>query len=138
MIASNVESAANHRNAGLTRIVAAEDDPSTRRFIEHVIRNAGYDIEMVANGEAALEAIRRLPPALVLLDVLMPRLDGWEVARMLKSDPETAAIPIIFLTANAQEHDVLEGFVSGAADYLTKPFSPRELQARIRTVLART
>ena len=119
------------------RVVIADDDPDIRRLVQITVTNAGCDVTVAADGEEALELIRAAPPDLVILDVLMPRMDGWEVARELKGDPLTQGVPIMFLTSRGQEHDVLEGFHSGAADYMVKPFSPRELQVRVRAVLAK-
>jgi len=119
------------------RVVIADDDPDIRRLIEMTVTNAGCDVIVAADGEEALARVRESPPDLVILDVLMPRMDGWEVARELKSDPQTRSVPIMFLTSRGQEHDVLEGFDSGAVDYMVKPFSPRELQVRVKAVLAK-
>jgi DNA-binding response OmpR family regulator len=119
------------------KVVIADDDPDIRRLVQITVSNAGCDVTVASDGEQALELIRQAPPDLVILDVLMPRMDGWEVARELKADPVTQGIPIMFLTSRGQEHDVLEGFSSGAADYMVKPFSPRELQVRVRAVLSK-
>ncbi|HEY7994415.1 MAG: response regulator transcription factor [Candidatus Eremiobacterales bacterium] len=119
------------------RVVIADDDPDIRRLVEMTVTNAGCDVTVASDGEEALERVRESKPDLVILDVLMPRMDGWEVARALKSDPATREVPVMFLTSRGQEHDVLEGFDSGAVDYMVKPFSPRELQVRVRAVLAK-
>jgi DNA-binding response OmpR family regulator len=119
------------------RVVIADDDPDIRRLVQITIANAGCDVTVASDGEEAVELIRKALPDLVILDVLMPRMDGWEVAKELKNDPNTSAIPVMFLTSRGQEHDVLEGFNSGAADYMVKPFSPRELQARVRAILSK-
>jgi DNA-binding response OmpR family regulator len=119
------------------RVVIADDDDDIRRLVQLTVANAGCDVTAAPDGESALEAVREVLPDLVILDVLMPRMDGWEVAKELKRDPRTAGIPIMFLTSKGQEHDVLEGFEAGGADYVVKPFSPRELQARVRSVLAK-
>jgi two-component system, OmpR family, phosphate regulon response regulator PhoB len=119
------------------RVVIADDDPDIRRLVEMTVTNAGCDVTVASDGEEALERVREALPDLVILDVLMPRMDGWEVARALKSDPQTKSVPLMFLTSRGQEHDVLEGFDSGAIDYMVKPFSPRELQVRVRAVLAK-
>jgi DNA-binding response OmpR family regulator len=119
------------------RVVIADDDDDIRRLVQLTVANAGCDVTSAPDGESALEAVRAVLPDLVILDVLMPRMDGWEVAKELKRDPKTAGIPIMFLTSKGQEHDVLEGFEAGGADYVVKPFSPRELQARVRSVLAK-
>jgi DNA-binding response OmpR family regulator len=119
------------------RVVIADDDPDIRRLVQITIANAGCDVTVASDGEEAIALIREALPDLVILDVLMPRMDGWEVAKELKNDPNTSAIPVMFLTSRGQEHDVLEGFSSGAADYMVKPFSPRELQARVRAILTK-
>ena len=119
------------------RVVIADDDPDIRRLVEMTVTNAGCDVTVASDGEEALARVRDSVPDLVILDVLMPRMDGWEVARALKSDPATREVPVMFLTSRGQEHDVLEGFDSGAVDYMVKPFSPRELQVRVRSVLAK-
>jgi len=119
------------------RVIIADDDPDIRRLVEMTVTNAGCDVTVASDGEEALARVRDSVPDLVILDVLMPRMDGWEVARALKSDPATREVPVMFLTSRGQEHDVLEGFDSGAVDYMVKPFSPRELQVRVRSVLAK-
>lgn len=116
-------------------VVVAEDDATTRRLIEVTVKNAGCDVLTAADGETALAAIRERKPRIALLDVQMPRMSGWDVAKELRADALDTCI--IFLSSRTQETDVLEGFSSGASDYLFKPFSPRELQARIKSVLAR-
>ena len=122
---------------GKPLVVVADDDVTTRRLIEVTVRNCGCDVIAVANGEEALEQIRARRPRIAILDGQMPRLTGWEVAKELQGDEAAAGTRIIFLSSRTQEHDVLEGFSSGATDYLFKPFSPRELQARVKAVLAR-
>jgi DNA-binding response OmpR family regulator len=119
------------------RVVIADDDGDIRRLVQITVANAGCDVTVASDGESALQAVRDVLPDLVILDVLMPRMDGWEVAKEIKRDPRTADIPIMFLTSKGQEQDVLEGFDAGGADYVVKPFSPRELQARIRSVLSK-
>jgi DNA-binding response OmpR family regulator len=119
------------------RVVVADDDNDIRRLVQITVANAGCDVTAAPDGESALQAVREVMPDLIILDVLMPRMDGWEVAKELKRDPKTAGIPIMFLTSKGQEHDVLEGFEVGGADYVVKPFSPRELQARVRSALAK-
>lgn len=123
--------------AAKPRVVVADDDNDIRRLVQLTVANAGCEVTTAPDGESALQAVREVMPDLVILDVLMPRMDGWEVAKELKRDPKTAGIPIMFLTSKGQEHDVLEGFEAGGADYVVKPFSPRELQARVRSALAK-
>ncbi len=116
-------------------VVIAEDDHMTRRLIEVTLKNCACDVVAVSNGEEALAAILARHPALAILDVQMPRLSGLEVGKALKAQTPEPQTRILFLTSRTQEHDVLEGFLSGASDYLFKPFSPRELQARVRAIL---
>lgn len=118
-------------------IVIAEDDDSIRRLLEVVVKNAGCKVAAAPDGEVALTMIRTLRPCLAILDVTMPVRTGLEVGKALQSDPHGPKVPIIFLTSHTQEQDVLEGFLAGAVDYLFKPFSPRELRARVHNVLAR-
>lgn len=119
-------------------VLVAEDDPMTRRLIEVTVGNCGCDVVCVPDGQQALDKICELNPRIAILDVQMPRLSGLEVGKELTSRGKGEGTTIIFLSARAQENDVLEGFLSGASDYLFKPFSPRELQARIRSILARS
>lgn len=119
-------------------VLVADDDPDIRDLVAFKLTTAGYEVEVVADGLAALDHARARPPRLVLLDVMMPGLSGLDVAQQLRADPRTATVPIILLTAKAQEQDVEGGFGVGADDYVTKPFSPRELLSRVRAVLARS
>lgn len=118
-------------------VVIAEDDDSIRRLLEVVVKNAGCQVASAPNGEIALTMIKTLRPRLAILDVSMPVRTGLEVGKALQSDPDAPKIPIMFLTSHTQEQDVLEGFLAGAVDYLFKPFSPRELRARLQNLLAR-
>lgn len=118
-------------------VLVADDDPDIRDLVAFKLETAGYETEVVSDGLAALEHALARPPRLVLLDVMMPGLSGLDVAQQLRADPRTATVPIILLTAKAQESDVEGGFGVGADDYVTKPFSPRELLSRVRAVLAR-
>lgn len=117
-------------------VLVADDDPVIRRLVEITVKNIGCEVVTAKDGDQALQLIRDLQPRLAILDVSMPFRSGLEVGKAVRAaDSHTA---IVFLTSHAQEHDVLEGFLSGAADYLPKPFSPKELQARLRAVLARS
>ena len=115
-------------------VVVADDDPVIRRLVEITVKNTGCEVVSAADGNQALKLIEDLHPRLAILDVSMPFRSGLEVGKATRGN----GTAIIFLTSHAQEHDVLEGFLSGAADYLPKPFSPKELQARLRAVLARS
>jgi PAS domain S-box-containing protein len=115
---------------GQPRVVVAEDNADMRAFIAEVLEDA-YDVETVANGAAALAAIRARPPAVVVCDVMMPEVDGLEVVRTLKADPNYRSIPIILVTARAGREEVIGGLEAGADDYLPKPFDAMELRARV-------
>ncbi|GII24548.1 response regulator transcription factor [Planosporangium mesophilum] len=122
----------------MTAILIADDDPDIRDLIAFKLEQAGYDVIAVDNGLAALSAARETPPDLAVLDVMMPGMSGIDVCRELRGNAPTATLPIILLTARAQEGDVEVGFGAGADDYVVKPFSPRELVSRVEAVLART
>ncbi len=118
-----------------TRILLADDNADMRTYVRRLLVARGLEVIAVENGEAAVTAIRAHPPALVLSDVMMPRLDGFGLLRALRADPKTSAIPIILISARAGEEARAEGVEAGADDYLTKPFSARELVARVSTHL---
>jgi two-component system alkaline phosphatase synthesis response regulator PhoP len=119
------------------RIAVIEDEPDIREVVEYNLRRDGFQVSSAADGEAGLELVRRESPALVLLDLMLPGLDGLEVCRRLKSDALTRSIPVIMVTARGEESDVVIGLGIGADDYVTKPFSPKELLARVKAVLRR-
>ena len=120
------------------RVLVVDDDRDIRDLVTFKLEQAGYEVRQAEDGLQALEAVREWSPDLVVLDVMMPGLSGVDVTRELRADPATAATPVILLTAKAQEADVETGFVSGADDYVVKPFSPRELVSRVQAVLARS
>ncbi len=119
------------------RILVAEDDPDIASLLAHYLQKAGFETSVVSSGRDVLPQVRKDPPALLLLDVMLPGLDGLEVCRALRADVNTAAVPIIMLTAKAEESDRIVGLELGADDYITKPFSPNEVVARIRALLRR-
>jgi two-component system phosphate regulon response regulator PhoB len=121
----------------MTAILVADDDMDIRDLVAFKLEQAGFEVTAVDNGLAALTEARREPPDLVVLDVMMPGMSGIDVCRELRGDPTTSGLPIILLTARAQEGDVEVGFGAGADDYIVKPFSPRELVNRVEAVLAR-
>jgi DNA-binding response OmpR family regulator len=126
-------------NGGMQeRILIVDDDPEIRRLISAYLEQAAFQVAVVADGIAALEQIRRQRPDLVVLDLMLPKADGFEVTRRMRSDPAMAGIPVIMLTARLEDTDKVLGLELGADDYLTKPFNPRELVARVRAVLRRT
>jgi diguanylate cyclase (GGDEF)-like protein len=119
-------------------ILVADDDPDILRFVELNLKLEGYELITAADGEEALERARGSVPSLVILDVMMPRLDGYEVCQALRNDSRTSHICIIMLTAKSMSADKVLGLTSGADDYISKPFDPLELVARVKTTLRRT
>ncbi len=117
------------------RILVVDDEPDILELIRYNLTRNNYDMTGVASGEEAFASVRMSPPDLVVLDLMLPGVDGLEVCRRLKNDARTAGIPVIILSAKGEEADVVTGFELGADDYLTKPFSPRVLLARIKAVL---
>jgi len=120
------------------KIFIVEDDRDIRDLVSYNLERDGYKVFSVDNGERALEAIKKEQPELVILDLMLPGMDGLEVCRLLKQDDRTKQIPIIMLTAKSEETDVVVGLQIGADDYVTKPFSPKVLTARIKTILRRS
>jgi PAS domain S-box-containing protein len=120
---------------GKARILLADDNADMRRYIQRLLEQSHYSVEPVPDGLAALHACREQVPDLVLTDVMMPGLDGFELLRELRADPSTARIPVIVLSARAGEEARVEGMEAGADDYLIKPFSARELLARVQAHL---
>jgi DNA-binding response OmpR family regulator len=116
------------------RVVVVEDEPDVAELIRYNLAKEGYEVVLATNGPDALRLIQGVRPDVVLLDILIPQLNGWEVCRRLKQDPDTRSIAIIMVTGRVEEGDKVLGFELGADDYVTKPFSPRELLARIRAV----
>ena len=120
---------------GRPRVLLADDDPGLRDVVRRCLEARGWVVVQAGDGEDALASGRRHPPDLVVLDVRMPRLDGWEVLTQLKSDPRTRGVPVIMLTSRSGTADVVDGLGRGAHDYLAKPFSPLELCARADAAL---
>ena len=118
-------------------VLVVDDDPHIVRVVEINLTQEGYQVRTASDGEEALASIAAARPDLVVLDVMMPRLDGFEALKRLKGDPATADIPILMLTARAQDEDVFEGYGTGAQWYLTKPFDPVELRRVVRHLLTR-
>lgn len=119
------------------RILVVDDEPDALELIGFNLRNAGFDISNAEDGEQALKLARELQPDLILLDVMLPEVDGLEVCKIIRRDSSTSGIPIIMLTAKAAEVDRVLGLELGADDYVTKPFSPRELVLRVKNMLKR-
>lgn len=112
-------------------ILIVDDDPAGRQTLESILDEQGYQLEFAENGAQALQMIRQILPDVILLDVMMPGMDGFEVCRQVRSDPAIAEIPIIMLTALDDRRSFLNGLESGADDYLTKPYDRHELRARL-------
>ena len=123
------------RSAG--RVLVVEDERDVAELLRYNLTKDGYDVVLAATGGDAVKQAHELRPDVVLLDIMVPQLNGWEICRRLKQDAETRAIPVIMVTGRVEEGDKVLGFEVGADDYVTKPFSPRELSARIRAVARR-
>jgi len=118
-------------------ILVIDDEPELVKLLDYNLSKAGYLVLSAKDGEAGLAAARKLAPDAVILDIMMPGLDGWEVCKRLRQDPATAALPVLMLTAKGEEGDRVLGLELGADDYLTKPFGIRELVARVKALLRR-
>lgn len=119
----------------MAKIVVADDDVDVRMLVALKLRHSGYDVVDVGDGAAALEACREERPDLVVLDLMMPVMSGLEACRAIKAEPGLADVPVVLLTARAQNTDVDAGLAVGADAYVTKPFSPKELAARVESLL---
>ena len=121
----------------MTVVLVADDDRDIRELVAFKLAQAGYEVLSAEDGPSALAAARERQPDLAVIDVMMPGMSGLDLCRELRRAPVGAAVPVILLTAKAQEGDVERGFAVGADDYVVKPFSPRELVRRVQAVLAR-
>jgi DNA-binding response OmpR family regulator len=121
----------------MANILVVDDDPDICALLEFKLTSGGHQVAVEHDGEAALAALDQMPVDLVLLDWMMPRMGGLEVCLALRGDERYAQIPVLMLTAKAQESDVQRGLAAGADDYILKPFSPREVAARVDASLAR-
>jgi len=122
----------------VARVLVVEDSQDIAELIRHYLERAGHGVAVQGSGRDALIAARQSPPDLVVLDVMLPGMDGMQVCQALRSEPSTAAVPILMLTARGEEADRVKGLELGADDYVTKPFSPKELVARVAALLRRT
>ncbi len=120
------------------KILVVDDEPEAVELVEFNLKQAGYNVSTAADGAEALKKARAQTPDLIVLDVMLPEMDGFEICKTLRLDTTTAKVPIIMLTAKAAEIDRVLGLELGADDYLTKPFSPRELMLRVKKILARS
>ena len=121
----------------MPKILIAEDEPDIRDLIAFTLRFAGYEVAAANNGEEAVQMALREFPDLILMDVRMPRMTGYDACRVMKADPELKDIPIVFLSAKGQESEIKIGMDAGAEDYLLKPFAPDQLTDRVRAILAK-
>jgi DNA-binding response OmpR family regulator len=121
----------------MTSVLVVDDDPDVCDLVTYKLEQSGFEVRRASDGDAALREVAKRIPDLVLLDIMMPGISGLEVLERLRSDEATAVIPVVMLTAKAQENDVERGFQLGADDYVVKPFSPRELVRRVTAVLSR-
>lgn len=121
---------------GLPKVLIADDDPVILRLLEVNFSLEGFDVDTAERGEAVLERAAQRRPDLVILDVMMPGMDGWEVCERLKDSPGTADVPIVFLSARTQEHDRERGRKLGVSAYVTKPFDPEELIRLAKSLVA--
>jgi len=121
----------------VARVLVVEDDPDIAQLVAHYLEKAGFTAEITASGRDALTSVATRPPDIVVLDLMLPQVDGLEICRTIRGNDATAGVPIIMLTARAEESDRIVGLEIGADDYLAKPFSPGELVARVRALLRR-
>lgn len=119
----------------MAKILIAEDERDIRDLVSFTLRFAGYEVVAVANGEEAVEAARREMPELILMDVRMPRMTGYEACEAMKADEQLKHIPVVFLSAKGQESEIRSGLAAGADEYLLKPFAPAELTERVGELL---
>jgi two-component system, OmpR family, alkaline phosphatase synthesis response regulator PhoP len=119
-------------------ILVVDDDPDIVRLVQAYLQKAGFQVMTAHNGETALQLMHRDQPALVVLDLMLPDRDGWDITRLVREDPALAQTPLIMLTARVDDADKIIGLELGADDYITKPFNPREVVARVRSVLRRS
>ena len=121
----------------MPKLLVVEDEKDINDMIVHNLEAAGYEVESVYDGDAALKMLEKYTFNLIILDILLPGIDGWELCQNIRSSRDNGNIPIIFVTALSSENDKVKGFDLGCDDYLAKPFSPRELVSRVRAILKR-
>lgn len=119
----------------MAKILIAEDEPDIRDLVAFTLRFAGHEVHAVGNGEEAVHAAPQVMPDLILMDVRMPRMTGYEACVQMKSDPKLSRIPVVFLSAKGQDTEIRTGLDAGAAEYLLKPFAPSELTSRVSELL---
>jgi CheY-like chemotaxis protein len=121
----------------MAKILIAEDERDIRDLVAFTLRFAGHEVFAASNGEEAVELAPKVNPDLILMDVRMPRMTGYEACKILKADPTLKDIPVVFLSAKGQENEIQQGLSSGAEDYLLKPFAPDQLTSRVKAILAK-
>jgi two-component system phosphate regulon response regulator PhoB len=121
----------------MERVLIVDDDPDIQRLVSYNLSQAGFQVTTASSGRTALETVQKHPPDLIILDIMMPDIDGMEVCRTLRQRENSRRIPIIMLTARSEEIDRVVGFELGADDYVMKPFSPRELVLRVKSIFRR-
>lgn len=119
------------------KILVVDDEPDVTDLVAYHLKAKGFHVETLTDATASISKARNFQPNLIILDIMMPHLSGIQICRILRADPKLAKVPIIFLTAKAEPHDRIEGLESGADDYLSKPFSPKELVLRVESILRR-
>ena len=121
----------------MARILIAEDEPDIRELVAFTLRFAGHEVIATSNGEEAVQQAGQVIPDIILMDVRMPRMTGYDACRVMKADPVLKDIPVVFLSAKGQDSEIQTGLDAGAEDYLLKPFAPDQLTERVRTILAK-
>jgi CheY-like chemotaxis protein len=121
----------------MARILIAEDEPDIRELVAFTLRFAGHEVTSTANGEEAVQMASKLIPDLILMDVRMPRMTGYDACRIMKASPALKDIPVVFLSAKGQESEIATGLAVGAEEYLLKPFAPDQLTDRVKAILAK-
>ena len=121
----------------MAKILIAEDERDIRDLVAFTLRFAGHEVVVATNGEEAVEMAPQENPDLILMDVRMPRMTGYEACRVMKANPEIKDIPIVFLTARGQESEIQQGLDAGAEEYLLKPFAPDQLTTRVKAILGK-
>ena len=121
----------------MAKILIAEDERDIRDLVAFTLRFAGHEVFAASNGEEAVEMAPRINPDLVLMDIRMPRMTGYEACKVMKADPNLRDIPVVFLTARGQDTEIQQGLEAGAEEYLLKPFAPDQLTSHVKTILAK-
>lgn len=121
----------------MAKILIAEDERDIRDLVAFTLRFAGHEVFSASNGEEAVEMAPKVNPDLILMDVRMPRMTGYEACKLMKEDPDLKDIPVVFLSAKGQENEIQQGLDAGAEEYLLKPFAPDQLTTHVKTILAK-